>query len=510
MKKKFVFDSLHLNMGLATNQSEGETAPADGRRRAIFWALLAAISVVVLVYAVTRAFVWDEGYHLIAAQQISQGKLPYIDFCFPQTPLNAFLNGGIVKLFGQHWRPVHVVAALFSLGAIFLTADFMLLHFPAPRWRFACALTAGVFVGLNEVVIEFGTIGQAYGVCLFFSVAAYRVALATPARASVLPPLVCGLLAGIAAGSSLLTAPILPVLLVWIWIYDRVGLPWRKALAFIAGAAVAFLPVFWLFLKAPPQTFFNIAQYHALYRRADWPGATFHDLLVFTSWIDSTQALTLVLLAVAGVVFIKKHSAWERWQRAEFYLALWICVAVGAYLCTPHPTFGRYFIFLTPFVTILAMAGLFALGSRLGYGGRPAWPASIASGLMALMCVKAGINSTEATTWPEYEKVARKVAEVAPPGSKLFADEVVYFALQRNPPEGMEVSYTHVITIPPEEEKLFHIVSEPELKSQIGRHEFGAVQSCSDPMMDRFGLPGPYRYKVDIDDCTIFWGERPK
>jgi len=497
-------------MSLAANQSDGEIAPAGTRSRLMFWILLAAISTLVLVYAVTRAFVWDEGYHLIAAQQISQGKLPYIDFCFPQTPLNAFLNGEIVKLFGQHWRPVHVVAALFSLGAVFLTANFMLRRFPEPRWRLACALTAAVFVGLNEVVIEFGTIGQAYGICLFFSVAAYRMALATPARVSLFPPLVCGLLAGVAAGSSLLTAPILPVLLIWIWVYDRVGLPWRKALAFIAGAAVAFLPVGWLFLKGPRQTFFNVVQYHALYRRADWPGATFHDAQVFLSWLDSTQALTLALLAMAGLIFIRKHSGWERDQRAEFYLAAWICAAVGAYLCTPHPTFGRYFIFLTPFVTILAMAGLYAVASQLGYDARPAWPAWTAGGLMTLMLAPAAVNSTSATTWPEYEKVARKVAEVAPPGAKLFADEVVYFALQRNPPPGMEVSYTHVITMPPEQEKLFHIVSEPELKSQIGRHEFGAVQSCSDPMMDRFGLPGPYRYKVDLDDCTIFWGERPK
>jgi len=74
----------------------------------------------------------------------------------------------------------------------------------------------------------------------------------------------------------------------------------------------------------------------------------------------------------------------------------------------------------------------------------------------------------------------------------------------------MEVSYTHVIAIPPDQEKLFHIISEPELKEKILQHQFAAVQSCSDPMMDRFGLPGPYRYKVDIDDCTVFWGERPK
>jgi hypothetical protein len=84
-----------------------------------------------------------------------------------------------------------------------LTAQYLLTSFPARRWRLACALSAAVFVGLNEVVIQFGTIGQAYGICLFFSVAAYRVALATPARVTILLPLSCGMLAGVAADSSL-------------------------------------------------------------------------------------------------------------------------------------------------------------------------------------------------------------------------------------------------------------------------------------------------------------------
>ena len=42
-----------------------------------------------LVYSQTLAFAWDEGYHLVAAFLIAHGKIPYIDFVFPQTPLNA-------------------------------------------------------------------------------------------------------------------------------------------------------------------------------------------------------------------------------------------------------------------------------------------------------------------------------------------------------------------------------------------------------------------------------------
>lgn len=502
-------------MDSATNQTTQESIPQPEpfstiRPTLAFWLPILAISSVVMLYAVTRAFVWDEGYHLIAAQQISQGKLPYIDFCFPQTPLNAYANAAVIKLFGQHWRPVHVLATLFSMGAVLLTAQFMLARFPVARWRLACALTATVFVGLNEVVIQFGTIGQAYGICLFFTVAAYRVALLTPTRAAIWLPLACGLLAGVAAGSSLLTAPVLPVLLVWTCRYSQLGRLWRKALAFMLGVAIAFLPVIWLFFQGPEQTIFSVVKYHALYRRSDWPGATYHDLQVFTSVLDSTQALTLVLLAAAGVVFLLKDSPWPRWQRAEFYLAAWICLAEGAYLCTPHPTFGRYFIFLTPFLAILSMAGLYSLASKMGYGARPAWPAAVAAALVALMCLSFVVNSFQESTWQEYEKVARKVASVTPPGGRIFADELVYFALGQNPPSGMEVSYTHTVKLSPREEKLEHIVSIQELKDQFANHEFATVQSCADAEMDRYGLPSSYRYKADMEDCTVFWGRVPK
>jgi hypothetical protein len=491
-----------------------EAGETIGERRGTwaFWLLILAIAAFAAFYAVTRAFVWDEGYHLMAAQGIALGKLPYLDFCFPQTPINAFVNAAIIRLFGQYWQPIHVGATLFSMGAMVLTAHYVLTHFPVKRWRLACALCAAIFVGLNEIVMQFGTIGQAYGICLFFSVAAYRLALFTPARVAFILPLLCGLSAGIAADSSLLTAPILPVLLIWLWRYDRVGLPWRKAIAFVAGVAAAFLPVVWLYIQNPEQTLFNVIRYHALYRRVDWPSwmANRHDLLVFTSLADSTQALTLALLAVAGAVFLIRKCDWPRWQKGEFYLALWITLAEGLYLCTPHPTFGRYYLFLTPFVTIVAMAGLYAVSEKMGYAERPAWPAAVAGGLMALMFGSWDVQSYDQVTWQEYEKVAKKVAEVTPKGGRIFADELVYFILQKSPPSGMECSYTHALALPPKEEKLQHLVSEAELKEQFARHEFATVQSCSDPEMDRMGMPSSYRYNVNIDDCTIYWGARPK
>jgi hypothetical protein len=53
---------------------------------------MALYTAALLVYSQTLAYTGDEGFHLIAAQLIRAGMRPYIDFMFPQAPLNAYWN----------------------------------------------------------------------------------------------------------------------------------------------------------------------------------------------------------------------------------------------------------------------------------------------------------------------------------------------------------------------------------------------------------------------------------
>ncbi len=460
-----------------------------------------------LVYSQTMSFVWDEGFHLIAAQLIDGGKMPYRDFCFPQTPLNAYWNAAWMEIFGETWRVTHVLAALEVAGAAFLTAQFLLSRFPVPRWRLAGAIVVMLFVGLDNVIVQFGTVAQAYGVCLFLIVVAFRFSVAAVERNAFVWAMAAGLFAGAAADSSLLTAPVIPVLLLWIFLYNRAGNRWAKSTAFVAGALISFLPLLWLFVHAPRQTFFNVVQYQALYRRVDWPGATPHDVDVLSAWLNSTQALSMGLLAIAGAFFIIKKSNWDRARKAEFYLCGWLAVGLVAYIATAHPTFERYFLFAVPFVGIVAVAGLYAVSSRLADAERPLWPTAIVALLICLACAKALFDDRNAVTWNDYEQITRKVAQVTPPGGEIFADEMVYFLLKRIPPFGMEFSYAHKLELPPAQEKLFHLVSYKDLKRQLEAGKFATAQSCNDDRIDELGLEDLFPNHADIRDCTVFWGK---
>lgn len=480
------------------------------RTRLLVYGITALISAALLAYALTIGFVWDEGFHVVAAQLIDRGKTPYIDFCFPQTPLNAYWNAAWMRVFGEHWRVLHVVASLEIAAAMFLTAQFLLNRFPVVRWRAAAAIVAVCFIGLHSEVVEFGPIAQAYGIGMLLVIAAFRVAVAFPNRPrSAGFAFGSGLLSGAAAGCTLLTAPAGPVLLLWFWLRAHGIGRVRNAAAFIVGVLIPFTPVFWLFAKAPRVVFFNIVQYQAIFRRVDWPGATPHDVDVLSSWLADGQTLLLGLLALFGVYFIWKRSHWPMPQRHPFYLAGGMAAALILYIATAHPTFARYFIVGVPLVSILAAVGLYAAASRLADTNRPLWPTAILVSLIVLGYGRALFDERDSTTWGDYEKIAKKVDEVTPKNGVIYADELVYFLLKRTPPSGMEFSYSHKLGLPPAEEKLYHLISEKELVAEVKAGRFDTVETCNDDKIDEMHLDDVFAKKQDLKDCSVYWDKKP-
>src|SRR5579884_1141274 len=409
------------------------------KRFLVLCGVVALLFGVVLAYAETRAFSWDEGFHLLADYLMKRGQRPYIDFCFPQTPLNAYWNSVWLRLFGDSWRMIHFIGSLLVSGAILLTGDFILRRFPVERWRLAGAIAAALLVGLNGAVVLFGPIAQAYGFCLVLSVAAFRLATIAVDRTAPWLAGLAGLSVSASAAGSLLTAPALPVMLLWLLFYNRAGNRFTKFVAFVVGAVVPFLPIAWLFIQAPHQVFFNLIEYHMRYRRVHWEGATEHDVDVWMSWINSGSALLLFLLAAGGLLFVAKRSGWERARRAEYYLCGWIALFMGTEIATAHPTFTWYFLLIVPFLAIPAAAGVYALASRLYSPDRVVWPVAVLTVLLGVAFARTLQDDAGSFTWHDMEAVANKVNEITPDkNAPIFSSEHIYFLTHRPIPDGME------------------------------------------------------------------------
>ena len=85
-------------------QTAVETASEEQSRSLMAPALYAAFAILAagaVVYSQTLAFHWDEGFHILTAYLIHLGKRPYLDFFFPQTPLNAYWNAVWLGIFGR-------------------------------------------------------------------------------------------------------------------------------------------------------------------------------------------------------------------------------------------------------------------------------------------------------------------------------------------------------------------------------------------------------------------------
>jgi hypothetical protein len=467
-------------------------------------ALLAGL----IAYSQIQAFSWDEGFHLLAAALIRSGKKPYLDFCFPQTPLNAYFYSAWMRVFGESWRAMHVVASILTAGAILLAADYFYVRFPSAAWRLAGAIAVALFMGLNNSVVFFGTIAQAYALCLFLLVAAFRIAVLSSSRTGAGWAGLVGLIVSASAASSLLTAPALPVLLVWTVAASRAGSRLAKFAAFVTGAIVPFLPVAWLFLKSPHTVFFNIAGYQLFGRRARWEGATGHDLSVLTSWVDSGSALLLGALAVAGLIFIARKTEWPRSVRSEFFLCAFLAIAMSLEIGVAHPTFTWYFVFTVPFVAILAAAGLCEVTAHLSPAARPALPVSIVAVLLAVSFGRALHEDSDEMNWPTMEKIASKVNDVTPPNGTLWAGEQIFFLTGRPVPDGMEFQASQKLDMPAEEARPLHILPLHELERRVKASVYDTIEICDDDRTKELDLPGLYSKSEEIKACTIFWDKK--
>ncbi len=480
------------------------------RNYLILCGAVSAIAAALIVYSQTMAFAYDEGFHLLTAQLIKAGKRPYIDFFFPQTPLNAYWNATLMKLFGESWRAPHVSAALMTSAAAMLTADFVYFRCPAPRWRLAAALTAAFLVGSNAISVEYGTIGQGYGICTFLGVAAFRCVVSGIGSRNVVWAMLAGFLSALAAGCSLLSAPFAPVLAAWILFANRAGSRWIKLAAFAAGAAISLSPILWLYSQAPREVWFNLIDYHLRYRELEWSGAWAQNLQVLTSWLWSPQALIAGILGACGLWFVRFRSGWERAPRTEFYVCGWLTLALVVHISRATPTFERYYILCVPFLAMLGALGLYSVATRLS---RTRSLAAFLIALMILGMVRRLYDARDDASWKTYEEIAQKVKEVTPPGGAVAAEEIIHFLSQFPPKPGMEHSDARKLDkkIPADLEARIHVMPQAEVDARIKRGDFATVETCKDEeKTTKLGLPELYRQKAEFADCTVFWDMAPK
>ena len=446
------------------------------------------LAAALLFYSQTSAFAWDEGFHLLAAQLIRNGKRPYLDFFFPQTPLNAYWNALWMLLFGDTWRIAHLAAALSTA-----TGAYVLAQYVQSRLGTAMALCSLAAFGFNELIFRFGAIGQAYGFCLLMLICAFRCSVIARERHGSTWAAAAGLFSGAAAAGSLLTAPAVPVFLLWLAFYTR---SFRVVAAFAGAAFIPFLSVIIPAMDAQSVVFFQIFDYNARYRAVLWTGnaALANNFNVYKSFFQSPSALALASLSFIALPKLRRQP--------DVLLCAAQTVVLALYIGSPSPTFSRYFVFVVPFLVLMALAGLQQVPQNRRRTG-----AAVLVAIVVFSLARTLYRERDSYGWQQMETIARKVNEVTAPGAPILADEQIYFLARRMPPSGMEHENSHKpLPLTREFRAALHIVSRTELDRATQAHQFATVATCADEdSIEKSGLPKIYRHSADVGECTVFW-----
>ncbi len=492
------------------------TPPAWMPERSVvlLWAAVAVLWAGLFLFSQTLAWDGDEGFHLLAAQLITAGKKPYLDFFYQHVPLHIYITAGWFRLFGDTWRSAHALATVFTGSSLLLVAGFVYSRIPDLAWRVPAAIAASVLVGLHAEVIQNGTVGVAYGLCLFLTLAGFRLVIVAVDRASGWAAAGAGLCAGAAANASLLTAPVAPILLLWMISRIRIGHRWAKAAWFLAGAVIACIPFLWLAAQGPRQTFFDVVEYHVLHRQSvatTIAGMVRENLgTVYTVWLESTQGLVLVLLAIVGGLFLAGRTEWDPRDRAEMALCTWLALGLGVYLSVARHTHPMYFVLVVPFLSLFAAFGVYAIGSRIGSLGRPTLVMLLVLGWYGIGLVKPAshVFRDYAPHWPVYDEVAQTINRVTPAGGEVWAyDEFLYFAARRIPPPGLGNLYSQSLSLPPSLAADLRVKPLLQLEASLAAGRYAtAVVEPDEQAIARWGLTRLYRGRTLVRGYEVFWG----
>jgi len=112
--------------------------------------------------------------------------------------------------------------------------------------------------------------------------------------------------------------------------------------------------------------------------------------------------------------------------------------------------------------------------------------------------------------WRYWEEIAREVDSVTPPGGAVYANELVYFATHRVPPEGMENGHSHQIQIPAARAADLHVISQAQLEDRLTHGVFDVVLIEPDnPGANFETLSAIYKCHKKLYAYDLFWNRVP-
>lgn len=409
---------------------------ASGLRAAAAGAIVLAIFAGV---STNRLIDGDEGFYLVAARLVGEGKRLYRDFFYLQLPALPHVFAAWFAVAGAGWTQARLLAAILAAGIGVLV------------YR-AVERSTGQKLAATAAVVLFASSGLSLG--WFSAVKTYGLAgllllgavLAGRARARG-SLVLCGFLLGLATCTRLYLAVAGACVALQLWREFGASRAFaRAALGLAAGFLLGLAPCVTYLLHDGDAFLFDTIRFHAL-RYPEGGESLFGDLGQKGATLLSVLGLRnpegpcgiqFLALLLAGVGTSLATGA----TRNSLVRYVWIALGLTSLL--PNPTFNQYFCLLVPFLAIGVVEDVVAIGFRQRGAAFAAiallLAAYVGTGLAdAARFVRTGVRvpgietGAEAVHWRigTVEEVARAIdGEGLAEGSSWWPG---YFAFTRTP-----------------------------------------------------------------------------
>lgn len=337
-----------------------------------------------------RLIDYDEGFYLMAAELVAEGKVLYRDFLFNQSPLLPYLFALWMKLTSFSWTSARLLASFLTalLGGLLYFQAFRLTN------RRDLALGSVILFGSASLVGGWMTLVKPYSLSTLMMFAAFCLACHKRSTGSLILSGVCFALA---CDTRIMLAAALPAFLYGF----RLG---KERLIWLAGFGLGLSPNLILVMLDNTNYWFGNIGLHAIRTSSGLVGnfgqkTEIASRLLAIQSADGSVSFQFLFLMLATLALVFTRPA------EEYKLAFRILVCLGLVSLLPTPIFNQYFCTLVPF-QIVGVVGLLELCGRGGELGK-----GLSKALMVGACLYVMAGAVDlahycgvSTPWQSYDR----------------------------------------------------------------------------------------------------------
>ncbi len=317
--------------------------------------IIAMQTVFFIPLGLTRLIDGDEGFYILAAKYVLEGKHPYLDFFYPQMPLLPYVYGFWMKIFGISWYSARCLSAVFAIIIGYLI--FYYVSHALKRKDFG--ILALILYMLSGLTLGWNTVVKTYALSTLFLFAAYLIQAASLHMSFEVRYFISGFFLGMAVNTRLFFIAALPGLMFG-FPNDTPQCPFfRRWLYLFFGIAIALLPnLFFIFSNSDAYYFGNIG-FHAIRTDEGIIGAIPQKIRIAlgligisrTEWRTGFQCAVLILFAIY-------HFISDRSEQKPADSTMYIAILLITVSLLPTPTYTQYFVVIIPFLIVIAVFGI--------------------------------------------------------------------------------------------------------------------------------------------------------